>query len=259
MGYYDLPAIIDFMLNETRAPNITAIGHSRGTTMFYVLGSTRPEYNAKINLMISLAPVWSLRNTQPPILNLIQLAAPINRLMDSLGIRITEVLGYNSTPTRVFREFCTHGILGHELCLDLLFTAFGFDPKELEPSFLDILLYHFPAGTSWTDLLHFSQIYRNFAQFDYGTERNLAVYGSPSPPAYNLSLATMPFALIVARNDPLATVADVGILRSRLPNVVDYIIIRRALTNHVDFVAGRTMDKYLFPDIFRVLRQYNQV
>lgn len=259
MGYYDLPAIIDFMLNETQAPNITAIGHSRGNTMFYVLGSTRPEYNAKINVMIALAPVWSLRNTKPPVSNVIQLAAPVNRLMDSFGIRITEVLGYNSTPTKIFRAFCTSGIIGHELCLNVLFVAFGYDPKEFEPSFLDIFLYHFPAGTSWTDILHFSQIYRNFAQFDYGTDRNLAVYNSPIPPAYNLSLATMPFALIIGRNDALATVTDAEILRSRLPNVVDYIINRRALMNHLDFVLGRTMDTYLFPDIFRVLRQYNQV
>nr|XP_032517368.1 lipase 1-like [Danaus plexippus plexippus] len=51
MGYYDLPAIIDRVLNETGTPSLTAIGHSRGNTIFFVLGSTRPEYNSKTPLL----------------------------------------------------------------------------------------------------------------------------------------------------------------------------------------------------------------
>nr|XP_034832273.1 lipase 1-like [Maniola hyperantus] len=48
MGYYDLPAIIDKIINETQKPSVTAIGHSRGNLLFYVLGATRPEYNSKV-------------------------------------------------------------------------------------------------------------------------------------------------------------------------------------------------------------------
>jgi hypothetical protein len=35
-----------------------------GTTMFYVLMSMKPEYNAKIRHMVALAPVAFLRNTK---------------------------------------------------------------------------------------------------------------------------------------------------------------------------------------------------
>ncbi|CAH0386151.1 unnamed protein product [Bemisia tabaci] len=50
MGYYDMPAVVDHILNVTSYKNLVYLGHSMGTTMFYVFASTRPEYNEKIAL-----------------------------------------------------------------------------------------------------------------------------------------------------------------------------------------------------------------
>lgn len=57
MGYYDIPAIIDHILETTNKTKLTYIGHSMGSTMFFVCMSMRPEYNEKIDLMFALAPV----------------------------------------------------------------------------------------------------------------------------------------------------------------------------------------------------------
>nr|CAD7603736.1 unnamed protein product [Timema genevievae] len=57
MGIYDLPATIDYVLEQTAQRKLYYIGHSMGNTMFYVLCSMRPEYNAKIRAQFSLAPV----------------------------------------------------------------------------------------------------------------------------------------------------------------------------------------------------------
>jgi pimeloyl-ACP methyl ester carboxylesterase len=67
MGVYDLPAEIDYILKNTSVKNIHYVGHSMGSTMFYVLMSTKPEYNAKIRHMVALAPVAFLRNTKTPL------------------------------------------------------------------------------------------------------------------------------------------------------------------------------------------------
>lgn len=67
MGYFDLPAEIDFILNKTDHTQMIYIGHSMGTTMFYVLTSQRPEYNEKLLGAISLAPVAYLSRTRSPI------------------------------------------------------------------------------------------------------------------------------------------------------------------------------------------------
>lgn len=61
MGYYDLPSIIDHMLNVTKEKDIFYIGHSMGSTMFLVMASTRPEYNDKVKFMIALGPVGILQ------------------------------------------------------------------------------------------------------------------------------------------------------------------------------------------------------
>ena len=85
VGYYDLPAILDKVLDETKATNVTAIGHSLGNAIYYVVGSTRSEYNSKINVLIALAPICYLQNSV-----LLSILAPKTRLFEvlsqSLGI-----------------------------------------------------------------------------------------------------------------------------------------------------------------------------
>lgn len=56
IGFYDLPAMIDFMLNKTTATKAFYIGHSQGTTAFLVMLSTKPEYNDKIIQAHLMAP-----------------------------------------------------------------------------------------------------------------------------------------------------------------------------------------------------------
>lgn len=57
LGKYDLKASIDFVLQETGQNDLTYYGYSMGTTMSYVLLSTFPEYNQKLKIVYSLAPV----------------------------------------------------------------------------------------------------------------------------------------------------------------------------------------------------------
>ncbi|KAL3265247.1 hypothetical protein HHI36_009461 [Cryptolaemus montrouzieri] len=63
IGYYDIPAFIDCVLEKTHFSKIFYIGHSQGTTVFMVLMSTRPEYNTKICLCTMLAASAIYDNT----------------------------------------------------------------------------------------------------------------------------------------------------------------------------------------------------
>ena len=78
MGTKDLPRVIDYILQTTGADQIFYVGHSQGTTMFYVLCSELPEYNSKIRAMFSLAPIAFLENVRSPLL---QMTATIGDLM----------------------------------------------------------------------------------------------------------------------------------------------------------------------------------
>lgn len=62
-----MPAVVDYILNATGKQKVHYIGHSMGTTMFYVLMSERPQYNSKIAAMFSLAPVAFLSHMTNPL------------------------------------------------------------------------------------------------------------------------------------------------------------------------------------------------
>ncbi|TDG48662.1 hypothetical protein AWZ03_004991 [Drosophila navojoa] len=70
IGYYDLPALIDAVLAKTGYQKLSYFGHSQGTTSFFVMASTRPEYNAKIHVMSALAPVAYMGNVESPLVGL---------------------------------------------------------------------------------------------------------------------------------------------------------------------------------------------
>ncbi|KAI5636946.1 alpha/beta hydrolase fold domain-containing protein [Phthorimaea operculella] len=61
-GKYDLPAMIDRILNITGLPKLLYIGYSMGTTSFFTMMSQRPEYNEKIVAFVALAPAVYLDN-----------------------------------------------------------------------------------------------------------------------------------------------------------------------------------------------------
>ena len=63
--------MIDYVLKDTGASKIQYIGFSQGTTVFWVLMSTRPEYNDKVIAMQALAPVAYVGNIKSPLIKAI--------------------------------------------------------------------------------------------------------------------------------------------------------------------------------------------
>lgn len=67
IGFYDLPAMIDFMLMKTGSSKAFYVGHSQGTTSFAVFLSSRPEYNKKIIRAHLLAPAVFMKHVPHPL------------------------------------------------------------------------------------------------------------------------------------------------------------------------------------------------
>lgn len=67
MGKYDLPASIDYILEETENDQLHYIGHSQGTMTFWIMCSEHPEYSEKIILMQALAPVAYVKHSKSPV------------------------------------------------------------------------------------------------------------------------------------------------------------------------------------------------
>lgn len=90
IGNIDLAAMIDYALDYTSRSRLHYIGHSQGTTSFFVLASLKPEYNDKIISMHALAPVAYMANNKNLLLNAI---SPFARsiLVSSLYVDVTEI------------------------------------------------------------------------------------------------------------------------------------------------------------------------
>ncbi|KAI8434027.1 hypothetical protein MSG28_012178 [Choristoneura fumiferana] len=257
IGYYDLAATIDFIRNKTGEDSIATIGHSQGTTAHYVLASTRPEYNERIKVTISLAPIAFLSNLAPPVSLVVDVGPAIFLLLKSLGME--EILQDRKALSNIVTLICSKGLISYALCgFGALFPFFGVDPSNIEPEFLRTIFGHYPAATSRKSLVHFDQVYlrKRFSQYDYGMIKNLAKYGSTAPPDYDLSAITAKIALVAGKNDQLSKVKDVEHLKDRLTNVVHYEVLKPKLWSHVDFVWAKTAPVYLYPTIFNILKKH---
>lgn len=76
-----------------------------------------------------------------------------------------------------------------------------------------------PAGCSVHQIEHYLQEYRSgyFRQFDHFRYRNKKLYGSSSPPNYDLKQLVSPLYFYYGLNDQMASVTDVMKLAGSVP------------------------------------------
>ncbi|CAH0585868.1 unnamed protein product [Chrysodeixis includens] len=258
-GYYDLPAVIDFILAKTNQEKLSVIGHSAGSAYTFVLASTRPEYNDKIKVFVALAPVVYFSNPGVAFSTIIRFEPVINELLVSYGAE--ELFGEKKIERKIYRLLCSQGKLSYKYCWQLGFGAlFGHNPDNVEPELFTSSLGHFPAGASRMNFIHYLQIGNSgkFGQYDFGRE-NLERYGSKEPPAYDLQRATFDVSMIVGANDKVLGLEEAERIRSEVPNVVGYQIVEDEAFSHVDFLYGKNADELVYSHVIAILNKYSQV
>jgi hypothetical protein len=76
-----------------------------------------------------------------------------------------------------------------------------------------VILGHYPAGTSTRNMEHWIQAYNGgkFQAFNYGYAwDNVAHYGSPFPPVWDLKNIRVPVHLFAGKSDEMADPTDVN-------------------------------------------------
>ena len=68
MADHDLPALINFVLDQTSLSKISYIGHSQGNTQLFYALSQPNTYQDKLNLFVALSPLTKLENTRSKLL-----------------------------------------------------------------------------------------------------------------------------------------------------------------------------------------------
>lgn len=255
LSYYDCAAIIDYVLNRTGSAKVNIISHSLGNTDMFVLTSVRPQYDDKINVLISLAPIAYLQHLKG--LNDILIKKVWPSFVTSLVIQGKEVIiDNNSTFIEFLTNFCSQKI-NYEVCVSSLFSVSGSDYEQLRPDFAPIVFCHFPRAISRKLGIHLVQIInqKRFAQYDYGPLQNIIKYGSLQSPEYDLSKVTTKVVMMVGENDYLSPPEDADLLNVSLPNV-DYFKMPRKIFNHADFVWSKDMVTILYPYLHQFINKY---
>ncbi|XP_050514665.1 uncharacterized protein LOC114329267 isoform X1 [Diabrotica virgifera virgifera] len=204
-GYYDLPATIDYILQTTGEQKLFYVGFSQGTSQFFAMAALRPEYNDKIALMSAMAPIAYMGH----------LSAPLLRFAATYVEALTKVTEYlhiyessdNGLISELLRTFCTwEADQKVNLCVISMFMNSGFDSHELDTNVVPLYMYTSGAGMSYNMIKHYGQEIKSghFRRYDYGSSKNLKLYGSKVPPDFNISLITAPVDLYYGENDFLA-------------------------------------------------------
>ncbi|XP_015184619.1 PREDICTED: uncharacterized protein LOC107070697 [Polistes dominula] len=253
MGIYDLPAMISYITNLKQS-NLTYIGHSMGTTSFYVMSRLRSDIASKVQMMFSLAPVAYMKHIKSPLRLLAPFARDLKSVIHFLGE--DEFLPHDKL-TKYFAKYgCDIDNLEHKMCSNILFAIFGFDKSQFNYSLIPVIFGHVPAGASVKTIVHFAQEIQSgkFQQFDYGPEQNLKIYNSTEPPNYDTSKISVPIILFYANNDWCASVKDVLRLYSELNNVIDIYKIPYTQFNHMDFLWAIEAPNFVYSKILRAMK-----
>ncbi|XP_067626645.1 lipase 3-like [Eurosta solidaginis] len=240
IGVYDQPALIDYALNVTGEDQLYFIGHSEGTTAFFVMGSLFPSMLDRIRSAHLLAPVAYMINTKSSLFvvggSLLVEPSPFINTFPN-----TELFASSRSFELITTEMCKDGSMTQNVCTNLFLDAFGLDSPYHNNTKMPELFAVYPSGASINQYQHFAQLYFSgkFRQFDYGVEKNLEVYGTTEPPDYNLENLDVPMYAYYSDNDYLAELSDSNRLFIRLKTLKRAYRVPETQWNHFDFVTGK--------------------
>lgn len=127
---------------------------------------------------------------------------------------------------------------------------------------IDGLYFYEPGGTSTKNLLHWIQVNSRqvLSQYDYGQADNMKIYGTPSPPNYNLDNFkdyNIRSFITISDSDPFSDEKDIDLLLNKIPKERHSQITIKRLTNynHLDYLWAECAKTDLYDDILNFLQE----
>ncbi|KOB70208.1 Lipase [Operophtera brumata] len=248
MAQYDMPAVIDYVINATNKNQITYIGHAQAVATLLNLCAAKPEYNAKIKVGFGLSPTAWLYNCR---FSVIQIDGALSTVLTGLieaGLN-AEFLPRGGVYQPFVKLLCGTTDLSYPACSDLLFAVLGNDSYQITEDTMKVLTGHLPGGTSLKNFNRWGQIYKNgFTKYDHGSVKNLLEYGTLTPPVFDLSNVTMKWIFITSYGDYVSNVTDVDTLIANVSNATKCIVSDKTF-GHLDYLFGKDVPTMITPMI----------
>ncbi|KAJ8718191.1 hypothetical protein PYW07_006121 [Mythimna separata] len=259
IALHDLPAMIDFALETTKQEKLYYIGHALGTTAFFALTATRPEYNNKVVMMYALSPMVYMTNVRSPLFRML---SPISKFQE----RISRQIGNEAfTPSKelihtVGGAMCENEIGCKKVCSNMQVVMAGINVDGMDSSVLPVVMAHLPAGSSAKVIKQYGQgvASHEFRRYDYGPYINTQVYGTLEAPRYNISAIRAPVTLYYSEEDWLAHPKDVVRLQRELPNVRETYMVPEEHFSHLDFQFSSRAPEMVYQRIIDSMQNEQQ-
>ncbi|EFP05846.1 hypothetical protein CRE_27286 [Caenorhabditis remanei] len=277
MARYDLPAMIDYVLKNTKQKNLYYVGHSQGALTMFAKMSEDPEMSQKVRKFFALAPVARMSHVKGLFKDLGEIYEQYNvsKLLYKLYLKVKFQLVYqvfgdgefltNNIFTKLLTDIFCDQAVNNPLCENFIFAVSGPNSNQfnnvscelLSSSRIGIYLAHNPAGTSSRNMLHFAQMVKTkrMSRFDFGKDLNQNIYGALSPPEYDIRRINSSIYLFYSDFDWLANPKDVeGFLIPMLPSRTLKKSIKLRDFNHNDFLWGMRARKEIYEKIINTMK-----
>ncbi|XP_016840181.1 gastric triacylglycerol lipase [Nasonia vitripennis] len=254
MAEKDISKFIDVVLEKTRQTKLTYIGYSMGTTLSYMLLSSKPEYNEKIDLLVSLAPVAFFT---PPASILIKSLISTILLANKFS---NEILPQSIDIAQFAKDSCNNSAFNP---CKIFLSHFARGIHNLsEPDVQKILAYT-PAGTSYYTVEHYQQLMNNdrkFQKYDFNTRwytSNMGKYYQTTPPQYDVSSINAAHIIIYSLADVFVKVEDAKYLKDNMKNVIAFEEVADKNFNHVDFIWSVEAKKLVYEPLLKIMSKHH--
>ena len=247
MGIFDMEANIDYIRKVTRYPNVSYIGYSQSAGAVLAAMTDNPAYFKKaLRSVVLWAPVSNMNNSNE-LLHVVYTSRALQTL-EVLGKR--ELFPFNPTISYYTSELCK---LFPPLCNMMLSMLADRDPYSVDQERWEVLMSHYPAGTSTESALHILQMkdYAKFMKykrtaFDKAEEYNMT----------NID-QTVPIAVMIGGNDKLSVKKDGRWLRQILEKAGALKLYKEyEIMGHITFVLPAKQARQFMFDTIDFLKDY---
>jgi lysosomal acid lipase/cholesteryl ester hydrolase len=263
LAKYDVPALVDNILNLTGRKKLIYVGHSQGSTQLVARLTEDLNFAAKIALNVGLGTVVTLHTySDDCILRLFE-KVPILQLLKWLGfktmlsipawlVRCVAILTYNTEFYPTAGLYVIHFVCG--------FPKKG--QSNIKRDRLGVIFSHEPGGSSINNVIQWYHLFsfrlhtsfeKQLGKFDHGRQQNLKLYGREKPPRYqleNLKDCRFPTLLFRGTIDSVVSETDFEGLAAKFPaeltrsvHIEDY--------HHLDYVWADSAHSLVYPEILK--------
>ncbi|KPI98290.1 Lipase 1 [Papilio xuthus] len=248
-GKYDVPVLIDKVLAVTGQSSLLYIGHSMGTTSFFITASLRPEYNHKVVAFVGLAPAVYFDHMKWLADFLLKSLKIVNWLRE----RGFMTLGLPPVLMELFiRSVCSTKNPRDNFCVFMTQNLVGENFDQVDPNVTTQMMTRVQPA-SWRQFEHYGKI----ALTSVFTSLDDGVLGDAKP--YNLSNIRVPIVLLYGENDQIAEKSQVMRLARELNNTGMLEQIEPACSlpkfNHVDFLFSKDIAPLLNKPLVQKVKQ----